>query len=56
MSAFTHVTGKDHLLLVGVELGVADTSTARSHLYIPSFHSLDIAHAVLVTQLTRDDV
>jgi len=47
---------KVHILLVGVEFRVTDSSTSRSHLDIPSLHSLDIAHAVFMTQLAGDDV
>jgi hypothetical protein len=56
MSAWIHLADKDDILLVGVELRVTDSSTTRSHLHISPLHSLDIAHAVFMTQLAGDDV
>lgn len=43
-------------LVVTVVLGMLDACPARGHLHIPSLHRLDIAHAVLVAKLARDNV
>ena len=50
------MAGKVHVLLVGVEFRVTDSSTTRSHLNISPLHSLDVAHAVLMAQLAGHDV
>ena len=46
----------DDSRIIRVVLGVSDTSSTDSVLNVPPFHRLDIAHAVLVAELARDDV
>ena len=35
---------------------MTNSRTSRCHLHIPSHHRLDVSHAILVAQFSRDDV
>lgn len=41
---------------MGIELGVGNASTTRSHLDVTSLHGLNVAHSVLVRKLAANNV